>query len=186
MGLFRRRQRPHISILGGQSNSSKRFWRTARRNILAIALWSPASGAGATWGGNVPGGSGVPQITSVTFSGTGQNLQIDIHGSGFGSAPAAMPLHRRSKPIQFGGFSNALRRWFISIRGWFLALGNGSPDSLTLAYQSWSDNEIVIGGFGGTYGRVATRCKTETLLLSRFGIQATPAKQGRKLPGGDL
>ncbi len=60
-------------------------------DAVRMAIWNPSSGAGVTWGGNVPGGQNNPQITSVSFSGSGQNTQIIIKGSGFGPAPVSMP-----------------------------------------------------------------------------------------------
>jgi hypothetical protein len=122
-------------------------------DAVAIALWNPTSGFGATWGGNVPGGSGAPQITSVTFSGTGQNLQIDIHGSGFGSAPVAMPYTGDLNQFSLGDFQTHCGGGSSQFEVGSLRWGNGSPDSLTLNYQSWSDSEIVIDGFSGTYGQ---------------------------------
>jgi len=122
-------------------------------DAIAIALWSPTSGAGATWAGNVPGSSGVPQITSVNFSGTGQNLQIDIHGSGFGSAPVAMPYTGDLNQFSLGDFQTHCGGGSSQFEAGSLRWGNGSPDLLTLTYQSWSDNEIVINGFGAAYGQ---------------------------------
>ena len=121
-------------------------------DAITIAIWNPITGAGATWGGNVPEGSGTPpQITSVTFAGSGTNLQINIHGSGFGNTPTNMPFVGDLNQLMFqdhfthsgtGSFEAGGSRW-----------GNGSPDSVTLSYQSWSDNEIVINGFAGSYGQ---------------------------------
>jgi uncharacterized repeat protein (TIGR02543 family) len=120
-------------------------------DAITIAIWNPITGAGAAWGGNVPESSGTPpQITSVTFTGSGTNLQIDILGSGFGNAPTNVPFVGDLNQLMFqdhsthsgtGSFEAGGSRW-----------GNGSPDSVTLIYQSWSDNEIVINGFAGSYG----------------------------------
>jgi serine/threonine protein kinase len=122
-------------------------------DAVQIALWNPTSGKGATWGGNISGGLEIPKITLVTFSGAGQNLQITIRGSGFGNAPVSMPYSGDLNQFILGNlrthcgggsalFEAGARRW-----------GHGSPDSLTLNYQSWSDNRIVISGFAGSYGQ---------------------------------
>jgi serine/threonine protein kinase len=121
-------------------------------DAVQIALWNPTSGKGATWGGNVPGGMGTPHIASVTFSGDGQNLHTLVRGKGFGNAPVTMPYTGDLNQFSFGNFrthcgSSSLfeagaRRW-----------GHGSPNSLALNYQSWSDNEIVTSGFAGSYGQ---------------------------------
>ena len=121
-------------------------------DAITIAIWNPTTGAGATWGGNVPGGLGtLPQITSVDFAGSGTNLQIRIFGSGFGNAPTHLPFAGDVSQFIFqdhfthsgaGSFESGGNRW-----------GHGSPDSVTLKYQSWSDNQIVINGFTGAYGQ---------------------------------
>jgi hypothetical protein len=121
-------------------------------DAITVAIWNPSTGAGATWGGNVPGGSGTPQISSVTFSGSGTNLQIYVNGSGFGSAPIDMPFTGDLNQFIFqdhfthspgtGSFEAGGNRW-----------GHGTPDSVTLNYQSWSDSQIVINGFAGAYGQ---------------------------------
>jgi len=119
-------------------------------DAVVVALWNSASQAGATWGGNVPTTATTPLITSVQLSGSGQDLQIVVQGSGFGPAPSTMPAAG-----SFGDLSS-FRFWdFRSHCGAASALfeaGFGS-DSVTLGYQSWSDSEIVISGFGGTYGQ---------------------------------
>ena len=120
-------------------------------DAIEISVWNPTIGNGATWGGNLPDGSGTPRITAVTFSGSGSSLQVTIAGSGFGSAPASMPFAGDVNQFLFGdqrthsgsgGFEAGGSRW-----------GHGSPDSVTVNFQSWSDNQIVINGFAGTYGQ---------------------------------
>jgi hypothetical protein len=129
-----------ISGFGGQPGDA-----------ITIAIWNPSSGGGATWGGNVPGGSGTPQISSVTFTGSGTNLQMYINGSGFGSAPTNLPFTGDVNDLIFQD------HFTHSGMGDFEAGGNiwgvRSADAVTLQYQSWSANQIVIGGFGGSYGQ---------------------------------
>ena len=129
-----------ISGFGGQPGDA-----------ITIAIWNPETGAGATWGGNVPGGSGTPQISSVTFTGSGTNMQMYINGSGFGSAPAGLPFTGDLNQLIFQD------HFTHSGIGDFEAGGNiwgiRSADAVTLQYQSWSDTQIVISGFGGSYGQ---------------------------------
>jgi hypothetical protein len=128
-----------ISGFGGQPGDA-----------ITIAIWNPVTGAAATWGGNVPGGSGAPQISSVTFAGSGTNLQIYINGSGFGSTPAGLPFTGDLNQFIFQD------HFTHSGAGDFEAGGNIwgiRSDFVTLQYQSWSDNQIVISGFGGSYGQ---------------------------------
>ena len=119
----------------------------------AIQIWvsNPTTGSSATWGGNVPGGSDIPQITSVNFSGNGANLQVQINGFGFGNAPAAMPFTGDLNQFLFadqrthsgaGSFNAGAGLWGIR-----------SPTPVTVKFQSWSDNQIIIGGFAGSYGQ---------------------------------
>jgi hypothetical protein len=133
-----------VSEFGGQPCDS-----------ISIALWNRASQQAGTWGGNVPCTVTTPQITSVELSGTDASLQIVVRGNGFGSAPSAMP------PPGTAGDLNYF--WFIDFRAHcgsssslfeagFERWGVNSPDSVTLFYQSWSDDQIVISGFGGAYG----------------------------------
>jgi hypothetical protein len=126
-------------------------------DAIILAVWNPSSGSGATWGGNVPGLSGVPQISSVVFSGSGQTLQIIVHGSGFGSAPTTMPFTGDLNNFvltDFGTHCGAGSAQFgAGYEGW----GIVSASSVTLSYQSWSNDQIVIDGFSGSYG---TGCAT--------------------------
>jgi hypothetical protein len=122
-------------------------------DAIALAVWNPVSGGGATWGGNVPGGTGTPQITSVTFSGTGSNLQMYIAGSGFGNAPTNMPFTGDLDQFIFGDFSTHSGGGSSLFEAGGSRWGHGSPDAVTLTYQSWSDTEIVINGFAGAYGQ---------------------------------
>lgn len=121
-------------------------------DAIAMAVWNPDTGLGATWGGNVPGGTGTPQVTSVTFSGSGQDLQIDIRGSGFGNAPVAMPFTGDLDYLGFGDFRTHCGDGSALFGAGFGGWGVVSASSVTLNFQSWSDNEIVIDGFAGSYG----------------------------------
>jgi serine/threonine protein kinase len=119
----------------------------------AVQIWfsNPTTGLSATWGGNVPGGSGNPRIDSVSFSGSAANLHVTIDGLGFGDAPATMPFTGDLDQFIFadqrthsgtGAFEAGGQRW-----------GHGQPDPVTVKFQSWSDNQIVIDGFAGSYGQ---------------------------------
>jgi hypothetical protein len=133
-----------VSAFGGQPCDS-----------ITIAVWNAASEQGGTWGGNIPCNESTPQISSVELSGAGAGLQIVVHGTGFGSAPSTLPPLGTAGDLNYFGFFDfrthcgagsslfeaGSERWGVS-----------SPDSVTLYYQSWSDDQIVVSGFGGTYG----------------------------------
>jgi uncharacterized protein (TIGR03437 family) len=117
-------------------------------DAIIIALWNASSGVAATWGGTVPTTASGPRITSVQLSGTGQNLQIVVKGSGFGSAPMAMPFTGDLNYFWFLDFQSQ-HRFEAGSQRWNVV----GPDSVSLNYASWSDSQIVIAGFAGTYGQ---------------------------------
>ena len=121
-------------------------------NAITIAVWNPDTGEGATWGGDVPIPT-VPNIASVSFSGTGKNLQIVVDGSGFGNAPVSMPFTGNLKYFAFSDFRShcggGSSQFVAGFEGW----GAGFASPVTLKYKYWTNNKIVIGGFGGSYGQ---------------------------------
>ena len=127
-------------------------------DAILIALWNSTSQNGATWGGNIPT-TGLPQITSVELSGTGQNLQIVVNGTGFGSAPASLPAPGDTNYLRFIDYSSHCGSSSSLFSAGFAGWGVLTPDSVTLDYASWSNTQIVISGFGGAYG---TGCATYT------------------------
>jgi hypothetical protein len=126
-------------------------------DAITIAVWNSASKLGGTWGGNVPPTSvSTPQITSVELSGTGSSLQIVVNGIGFGLAPSTMPAPGSGGDLNFFRFLDFRAHCGASsslFEAGFQGWGIISSDSVTLFYQSWSDDQIVISGFGGTYGQ---------------------------------
>ena len=80
--------------------------------------------------------AGVPVITSVSGVAAQQTQTITINGSGFGTRAA------------YTGTSN-----FISVidanKNWQAGYGF---DAITLVVTSWTDTQIVLGGFSGSYG----------------------------------
>ena len=128
-------------------------------DAVTIALWNSTSQNGATWGGNVPT-TGLPQITSVELSGTGQNVQIVVNGTEFGSAPASLPAPGTpgdTNYLRFIDFKSHCGSSSSAFAAGFAGWGVLTPNSVTLDYASWSNTQIVISGFGGAYG---TGCAT--------------------------
>lgn len=86
----------------------------------------------------------IPGVQSVNFKGAGKDLKITITGYGFGSFPYSLP-YNGDVPGQF---------YFSTIgsndQEW--SAGDGGT-AVTLRYQSWSNTQIVINGFGGLYGQ---------------------------------
>lgn len=119
---------------------------------INIALWNASTGIGATWGGNIP--SATVQITGAELWGSGQNLYIDVHGSGFGSQPWT-GNKGYSGDIFFFEFID-YRTHCGTSSSLFNAGGSRfgrGQDPTQLNYRQWSDSEILITGFGRGYGQ---------------------------------
>lgn len=121
-------------------------------DAIIIALWNPTTGVGVTWGGNVPPIPKAPQITSVEFSGSGETTSMTIVGSGFGGAPVSMPFTGDLNYFHFLDFRapcGSSSEFGAGFNGW----GIVTAESVTVTFQSWSNNLIQISGFDGTYGQ---------------------------------
>lgn len=123
-------------------------------DAILPALWNASSGEGVTWGGNVPVHA---QISSVSLSGSGENLKITVKGSGFGTAPVTMPFTGDLNYFRFFDFRTHCGAISSLFEAGFDGWGIQSPDAVTLKYRSWSDSRIVVSGFAGAYG---TGCAT--------------------------
>lgn len=84
-------------------------------------------------------GADAPSITAVYASRLGQNLHLELDGTGFGNAPSPMPLVSDLNQFKF---TDTMAAW--------CAGGAGCP--VVLQYTSWTDTKIVIDGFGHEYG----------------------------------
>jgi hypothetical protein len=120
---------------------------------LILALWNTGSGKGATWAGNAPPVAvNAPSISSVTFTGSGSNLEITVTGKHFGKAPRSLPHFGDLDTFYFWD----ARTHCGSESSLFSAGGNyfgeRPADTVTLDYQLWSNTKISVKGFGGAYG----------------------------------
>lgn len=125
-------------------------------DAIELAVWNPQAKSqqdAAVWGGNVPPvRPGTPQISSVTFGGSGKNLHFTIQGRDFGKSPPGVPGAGDTSFFEIGDYAYHAPEVQFSI---FFRAGyrsNSVVNSITLLYDSWSNNRIEIGGFGGTYG----------------------------------
>ncbi len=123
-----------------------------------VGVWNPQTQQGAVYGGNIPPvPAGTPQISSVAFSGSGQSLHVTINGSGFGPPPPGVPSSAGGQPLSGDTNNLAVSDWAYHDfsggggGGAKFTAGN-SGNSTGLVYQSWTDGQIQIGGFSGTYG----------------------------------
>lgn len=81
-------------------------------------------------------------ITAVHASRIGQNLHLEVIGSGFGPAPMVLPA-----VAILGSF-----RIVDSTQGSWCAGGANPNCPVSLQCTSWTDTRIVIDGFGAEYG----------------------------------
>jgi hypothetical protein len=88
-----------------------------------------------------------PKIKSVSFfGGAGPDLEMTIVGSGFGASPPGLPLNGDLPFFVFVGRPFAAAEWHAGY-------GKGKiADAVTLTYGTWSNNRILILGFGNAYG----------------------------------
>lgn len=125
-------------------------------DAFEIGVWNPQYQRGplaAAWGGNIPPlYAGTPQISNVVITGSGQNLSITIYGSNFGTAaPPGVPCLQGcdTASLRFGDYA-----YHSFVGGSSVGFRAGfTGDSITLAYALWSNNQIVLSGFAGTYGQ---------------------------------
>lgn len=81
-----------------------------------------------------------PEISGVSFSDVGPNMEISVSGYGFGNEPQSMP------------YSGDLGVFVLQDQtqgGW--NAGN-TGNAVTLNYTSWDPYSIQISGFSGAYG----------------------------------
>ncbi|MFI5395097.1 MAG: hypothetical protein ACHQ9S_06145 [Candidatus Binatia bacterium] len=154
-------------------------------DAVVVDVWNANSGQGAAWGGNVPPiSSGTPQITAVQFSGSGQNLQITVLGSGFGSAPAPMPYTGDLDQFFFEDERTPCSGSSLFNAGWTF-WGAMPPGAVTVNYESWSDTEIQISGFAGLYGQgCATVQAGDPVAIAVFNSGAIGPSGGQTAWGG--
>ncbi len=164
----------------GYQNTPNVIW-TARFHtvLLPAGTYQVIDSSPATWSfDGESGGQGfsevrafdpaslAPHITSVDFSGAGQNLHFAVHGSGFGSPPVPMPF-TGNVPGEDFYFYDLTHVW---------TAGHGT-DGIAMRYASWSDTQIVVDGFGngyGTDGWVATPGdKVHIGVMNKDSAQAT-------------
>jgi protein involved in polysaccharide export with SLBB domain len=129
---------------------------------------SDAPESDASWRTPQPGpyptsDSGALSITAVYVSRIGQNIYLEVDGTGFGSAPTTLPAV---------GYLNQFRLT-DSTQGSWCAGGAGCP--VYMQFTSWSDTAIVIDGFGTQYGGQYKMLPGDTVSIS---VQSTAPGSG--------
>jgi hypothetical protein len=115
-------------------------------DYMVVFVTNPQTGLVGVWAtGSIPRSIKLasPKIASVSFAGSiGPDLQMTIMGSGFGASPLGLDAATDLPFISFVDKPFEAEAW---------QAGYGE-DPITLRYGSWSDNQIVVLGFGGKYG----------------------------------
>jgi hypothetical protein len=106
---------------------------------------------------DIPNSGMQPVISSVSPISTARLQTISIHGSGFGNTqPRVMELGDGSVDTVGGGTSPVIRIYDQNGYGSWQAGVQDNPnsgaDSIGIVLVSWSDTEIVLGGFGAALG----------------------------------
>ena len=118
---------------------------------MEIAIYNDTLQQAAAAGGLVSRVKGLPKITQVTATGTGQAVTLTITGSGFGPAPAVVGGYGNSPYLAVSDYNATLpgTDGYPFNAGF---CGQNNCDGVTVNYVSWTDTQIVLGGFGGGYG----------------------------------
>jgi hypothetical protein len=123
----------------------------ARGDAVRVQMYNQTLNATAAMGGHVGRLAGPAVISSVSATGSGQNLIVTINGSGFGAAPSVVGADGVSPYLLLTDFN--VHAPFTDGYTWNAGFcGANDCDGVTVNYASWSDTQIVIDGFGGSYG----------------------------------
>ena len=132
------------------------FTVASSETVKAIAIeGGRSSSAVASAAYTINSSTGIPVITSVSAVAAQQTQTITINGTGFGSRAA------------YTGNSS-----FISFRDATTGVQAGyGSDSVTLVISSWTDSQIVLGGFAGAYGGSYSLSPGDQIQLNLFNPQ---------------
>ncbi len=151
-------------------------------DAIIITEWND-SGQGAVWGGTVLPVT-TPTIAAVQFAGSGQNLQMTVQGSGFGTAPVAMPYTGDLPQFFFQDDRTPCSGSSLFTAGWTY-WGALPASAVTLQFESWSDTEIQISGFAGQYGSgCATVAPGDPVAIGVFNSAAAGPNGAQTAWGG--
>jgi len=123
----------------------------AAGDAVRVAVYNVAAGNTAAFGGRIGKLKGAPKISSITTSGSGQGLVVTINGSGFGPPPSVVGSNTDSPFLVLTDFNAQApgTNGFPWNAGF---CGANDCDGVTANYTSWSDTQVVINGFGSSYG----------------------------------
>jgi len=119
---------------------------------MRVGVYNQTLGNVDTWGGTIGAQkSGTPVITTITRTGSGATLTLTITGSGFGPAPQNLGDNFSSPFFVFTDYNAELpgSDGFPWNAGF---CGANDCNAVLVNMTSWSDTQIVMGGFGDMYG----------------------------------
>lgn len=121
----------------GQNN-----WTLQAGDRLTVEVWNPQSGVAVTAIAQVgASAAATPNISSITPILAQQNQVITIAGTGFGNAPPSALVSGNLRITD-------------NTSGWSAGyIGGGISDMAGVNISSWTDTEIVLTGFTGSYGQ---------------------------------
>jgi len=162
---------PNQIVLGGFSGSYGADHCINAGDHLSISVWNAQSGAGPSVSTTIAtkgNGSCAGAITSVTPIVSAQTQTITITGWGFGTQAA------------YTGDSNYIE--FIDSTSPFSAgfTGNG----VHLGVSSWTDSQIVLTGFSGSYGTTNCIRPDDNLSISVWNAQTGLGPESSALVAG--
>jgi hypothetical protein len=120
-------------------------------DALRVAVYNQTVGNVGAWGGRVSKSKGVPHIGSIVVTGSGQSLTLTISGSGFGDAPDVVGQNTVSPYFVFTDY-NATAPGTDGFPWNAGFCGTNDCNAVSIGYQSWTDSQIVVSGFGSAYG----------------------------------
>ncbi len=119
---------------------------------MRVAVYNQTIGNVDTWGGPViRRKKSTPHITAIEKSGEGVDLNLVITGSGFGPAPAGIGDNFQSPFFVFTDYNAQLpgTDGFPWNAGF---CGQNDCNAVLVNISSWTDTQIVMDGFGDSYG----------------------------------
>lgn len=99
-----------------------------------------------------------PKIDSVAFAESGKNLRMTITGHGFGGAPASGLGELNLPFFVFIDLPFDSTQWEAGYANCVVG------DAVTLNYESWSDTQIAVAGFGASYGKGSRKSRKWTVM----------------------
>ncbi|HEX3992106.1 MAG TPA: hypothetical protein VHX39_13120 [Acetobacteraceae bacterium] len=126
----------------------------ASGDAVRVSVYNLVSGQVGAWGGHAGLlAAGVPRITGLTTANTGKKITVTVTGTGFGPAPDGVIGQNTNTPFFVMTTWNA-KTPFTDGFPWNAGFcGTTDCNGVTIGYQSWSDTQIVLSGFGSDYAQ---------------------------------